>query len=180
MLSDFYVKSAFTEVERKLEEIGERFSTKVSTPMSQGYRPEVDTTPELDAKRANYFQGLIGVLRWICELGRIDIIEDVAMLSQFLAAPKRGRLNQVFHIFAYLQRYNQSSMVFDEMEPLFDESRFQNCDSSKYYPGACEGVPPDAPEVKGQSVSMSCFVDADFAGCRVTRRLHTGVLIFVK
>ena len=55
--------------------------------MSQGYRPESDTTPELDAKRANYFQGLIGVLRWICELGRIDILVDVAMLLRFLAAP---------------------------------------------------------------------------------------------
>ena len=52
---------------------------KVSTPMSQGYRPEIDTTPELDAKRANYFQSLIGVLHWICELGRIDILGNVAI-----------------------------------------------------------------------------------------------------
>ncbi|KAI2511614.1 Reverse transcriptase (RNA-dependent DNA polymerase) [Fragilaria crotonensis] len=147
--------------------------------MSQGYRPEVDTTPELDAKRANYFQGLIGVLRWICELGRIDILVDVAMLSRFLAAPRRGHLDQVFHIFAYLKRYNRSSMVFDETEPVFHESWFQKCDWSECYPGACEAVPPDAPEVRGQSVSMSCFVDADHAGCRVTRRSHTGVLIFV-
>jgi len=62
MSSDLYVKRAVTEVERELEEIGERLSTKVSTPMSQGYRPEIDMTPELDAKRANYYQGLIGVL----------------------------------------------------------------------------------------------------------------------
>jgi hypothetical protein len=47
--------------------------------MSQGYRPEIDTTPELDAKRANHFQGLIGVLRWICELGRTDILVDIAL-----------------------------------------------------------------------------------------------------
>ena len=179
MSSDLYVKRAVTEVERELDEIGERLSTKVSTPMSQGYRPEVDTTPELDAKRANYFQGLIGVLRWICELGRVDILVDVAMLSRFLASPRRGHLDQAFHIFAYLKRYNRSSMVFDDTEPMFDESRFQKCDWSEYYPGACEAVPPDAPEVRGESVSMSCFVDADHAGCRVTRRSHTGVLIFV-
>ncbi len=70
-------------------------------------------------------------------------------------------------------------MVFDDTEPVFDECRFQKCDWSEYYPGACEAIPPDAPEVRGQSVSMSCFVDADHAGCRVTRRSHTGVLIFV-
>jgi hypothetical protein len=29
-------------------------------------------------------------------------------------------------------------------------------------------------------VMCSCFVDADHAGCQVTRRLHTCVLIFVK
>ena len=53
--------------------------------MSSGYRPEIDTTPPLDAQKANYFEGLIGILGWICELGRIDIIVDVAMLPQFLA-----------------------------------------------------------------------------------------------
>ena len=104
---------------------------------------------------------------------------DAAMLSRFLAAPRRGHLDQAFHIFAYLKSYNRSSMVFDETEPVFDESRFQKCDWSEYYPGACEAVPPDAPEVRGQPVSMSCFVDADHAGCHVTRRSHTGVLIFI-
>ena len=71
--------------------------------MSQGYRVELEMTPELDAKRANYYQGLTGVLRWICALGRIDIIVEVAMLSRFLAVPRRGHLDQVFHIFAYLK-----------------------------------------------------------------------------
>ena len=172
MLSDLYVKRAATKVERELEEIGEHLKAEVQIPMSQGYLPESDTIPELDAKCANYFQGLIGVLRWICKLGRIDILVDVAMLLRFLAAPRRGHLDQAFHIFAYLKRYNRSSM--------FDESCFQKCDWSEYYPGACEAaVPPDAPEVRGQPVSMSCFVDADHAGCRVTRRSHTGVLIFI-
>ena len=70
-------------------------------------------------------------------------------------------------------------MVFDETEPVFDESRFQKCDWSEYYPGACEAVPPNAPDVRGQLVSMSCFVDTDHAGCWVTRCSHTSVLIFV-
>ena len=104
MSSDLYVKRAVTEVERKLEEIGERLSTKVLTPMSQGYRPEIDTTPELDAKLPNYYQCLIRVLRWIYELGRTNILVDIAMLLRFLASPRRGHLDQAFHIFAYLKR----------------------------------------------------------------------------
>lgn len=33
---------------------------------------------------SNDFQGLIGVLNWICESGRIDIPNDVTMLSASL------------------------------------------------------------------------------------------------
>ena len=179
MSSDLYVKRAVTEVERELSEIDMQLVTTVSTPMSQGYRAELEVTPELDAKRANYYQGLIGVLRWICELGRIDIIVDVAMLSRFLAAPRRGHLDQVFHVFAYLKKYGKSAMVFDDQEPEFADERFQRCDWSEYYPGASEAIPPNAPEVRGKSVTMSCFVDADHAGCQATRRSQTGVLIYV-
>ena len=119
-------------------------------------------------------------MHWICELDCIDILVDVTMLLRFLAAPRRGHLDQAFHTFTYLKKYNRSSMVFDDTEPVFDESHFQKCDWSEYYdPGVCKAVPPGAPEVRGQPGSMSCFVDADHAGCRVTRRSHTGVLIFI-
>jgi hypothetical protein len=179
MSSDTYVKRAIAEVERELEQIGKMLPTRVTTPLSQGYRPEVDTTGELDDKRANYFQGLIGILRWMCELGRVDILVPVAMLSRYLAAPREGHLTQVFHVFAYLKKYNRSTLVFDDSEPLFDDARFKKCEWSEFYPGACEPVPPKAPELRGRSLSMSCFVDADHAGCRVSRRSHTGVLIYI-
>jgi hypothetical protein len=35
------------------------------------------------------------------------------------------------------------------------------------------------PEQRGQSVTTSCFVDSDHAGCRIMRRSHTGVIVFV-
>ena len=102
------------------------------------------------------------------------------MLSRFLAAPRRGHLDQVFHVFANLKKYGKLSMVFDDQEPEFDEARFQKCDWSEYYPSASEDIPLNAREVRGKSVTMSCFVDADHAGCHVTRQSQTGVLIYVK
>lgn len=179
MSSDLYVKRAVAEVELELGHVGQRLSTKVSTPMSAGYRPEVDGTKPLDDRRASYYQGLIGVLRWICELGRIDILIDVAMLSRFLAAPREGHLEQVFHIFAYLKKHGRSAIVFDDTLPEIDENRFQKCDWEEFYPGAREVTPPNAPELRGNTMKMSCFVDADHAGCRVTRRSHTGILLFL-
>jgi len=150
-------------------QIDERLATKVTTPIHLGYRPELDTTAELDPKRASYYQGLIGVLRWITELGRIDILVAVAMLSRHSVAPRRGHLEQVFHIFAYLKRYERSTMVFDDNLPHFDETRFVWCDWTEFYPGAKEVEPPNAPELRGKSITMSCYVDADHAGCRATR-----------
>ncbi len=101
------------------------------------------------------------------------------MLSHYLAAPCQGHLEQWFHIFSYLKRYNKLLLVFDAQEPTFDESRFQKVDWLEYYPGAMEQVPPNAPELRGKSLTMSCFVDADLAGCHATCRSHTGVLIYL-
>jgi len=180
MSSDLYVKRAITNIERELSNVGRYLKAKATTPLSTGYRAELDASPELDARRANYFQGLIGVLRWIVELGRIDILVAVSMLSSYLASPQVGHLEGAFHIFAYLKTYGKSSMVFDDTEPVFDESRFTKCDWSEYYPGASEPEPPRAPELRGNSVTTTCFVDADHAGCRVTRRSQSGIIIFLQ
>jgi hypothetical protein len=41
-------------------------------------------SPELDSTRANFYQSQIGILRWCVELGRIDIITEISMLSTYL------------------------------------------------------------------------------------------------
>jgi hypothetical protein len=40
-------------------------------------------------------------------------------------------------------------------------------------------VPHNMPEPRGHGVVTSVFVDADHAGCKPTRRSHTGVFVFV-
>ena len=56
-------------------------------PLSNGYKPEIDVTPELDANDAAYYQLLIGVLQWMVELGRVDICCEVLMMLSCLALP---------------------------------------------------------------------------------------------
>lgn len=119
------------------------------------------------------------MLRWLCELGLIDIMTSVSMMSRYLVQARRGHLEQVFHIFAYLKEHERSTMVFDDTVPDLCGSNFVKCDWLEFYPEAREAMPSDAPEPLGKSVVVSCFVDADHAGCRVTRRSHTEVLIFV-
>ena len=179
MSSTKYTKRAFADIEVELDAIGKRLPTKVTTLLASGYRPELNQSRELNSERLNYFQGLIGVLQWICELGQLDVMMPVSMLSRYLVSAREGNLDQVFHVFAYLKTHETSTMVFDDTEPDFDDRRFKECDWSEYYPDAVEAITRDMPKPPGKAVTCSCFVDADHAGCRVTRRSHTGVLIVV-
>ena len=179
MSSTSYVKRAIADVETELVKIDKRLPTKVNTPLSSGYRPELDSTPELNAERQNYYQGLVGVLRWICELGRLDILMPISLMSRYLASAREGHLDQLFHVFAYLKTHDRSTMVFDDSCPTFGDTKFSQCDWTELYPDACEPMPEHMPVPRGKSVVMSCFVDADHAGCRETRRSHSGIIIYV-
>jgi hypothetical protein len=53
-------------------------------------------------------ESLIGILRWIVELGRVDICLEVSMMSSHLVLPREGYLEQGFHIFAHLKKYHNT------------------------------------------------------------------------
>ena len=57
---------------------------------------------ELGEEGAHCFRELIGMLRWATELGRVDILTEVSVLSQHQAIPRQGHLEEVLHIFGYL------------------------------------------------------------------------------
>ena len=177
--STSYVKKAINDLEKELGEANLKLLPSAKAPLASGYRPELDLSPELGSKQLNYYQGLIGVLRWICEIGRIDILMPVSLMSRYLVSARQGHLEQVFHIFAYLKHHPRSTMVFDDTIPTFQGERFVKCDWSEFYPEAKEAVPDNKPMPRGKEVVMTCFVDADHAGCRETRRSHSGILIFV-
>ena len=179
MSSTQYVKAAIDNVENKLAKEGQRLPSRCPTPIKSGYRPEIDVSSELPIDGIRYYQELIGVLRWACELGRIDIAVEVSMLSSHLALPREGHLQQVYHIFGYLKAKPKKFLAFDHHHPDIDESRFVQCDWHDFYRGAKEPVPEDAPVPRGNYVSTHCFVDADHAGNLMTRRSQTGILLFV-
>jgi hypothetical protein len=66
--------------------------SRAKSPLPANYRPEFDMTEELEGEEASYYQSLVGILRWMVELGRIDIITEVSMLASHLALPRRGHL----------------------------------------------------------------------------------------
>lgn len=178
MSAERYVKEAIRGVEIDLKKIGKQLPSRVTTPLSGNYRPELDMSPILDADYHHWYQQLLGTLRWAVELGRIDIHLPVALMAQHLAQPRTGHLDQVLHIFAYLKLHSRSRIILDDTEPRVDESRFPKVQWEAFYPDAMEAIPPNAPEPLGNPVILSCFVDADHAGNQVTRRSHTGIILF--
>ena len=108
-----YVKSTVQNVEGYLAKKGKYLPAKASTPLSSQYRPELDTTEELGPDDAAYFQSLIGILRWMVELGRVDLCTEVSMMSSHLCMPRKGHLEQLFHVFGYLKKHHNAEMPFD-------------------------------------------------------------------
>lgn len=119
--------------------------------------------------------GTFGILRWIVELGWIDHIVPVSLLLHYLISPREGHLQQLFHIFACLKQFYRSQLSFDDSEPDFAEHYFHICNWAEYYPYDAEPMPQNIPEALGNSVITTCYCDADHVGCRVTRRLPTGI-----
>ena len=71
---------------------------------------------------------LVGVLRWMVELGRIDLTCEVSMMASHPALPRVGHLQQLLHIFAYLKNYHNSRMVFDLSYPEINTDDFPQRD----------------------------------------------------
>jgi hypothetical protein len=178
MSAKSYIKSAIENIESK-DEFNHKLRTGAHRPMKADYCPEIDVTPILPTTLASYFQGLIGVLRWTCELGRVDILPEVSMLSSHNALPREGHLEAALDIVAYLKKHQSAAIVFDDDVPVIDERRFKQVDWSDIYGNVEEALPPNMPAPLGNPVEMFCFVDSDHAGNLATRRSHSGIIIFL-
>ena len=60
-------------------------SKKAGAPIKNDNWHKMDATPEVVLENTAYYQSLIGVLRWIIELGSFDIVCEVSMMSPCLA-----------------------------------------------------------------------------------------------
>ena len=177
--SQYYVQAAVKNVEEylaKRDDANWRLPTKAETPMRTSYRLVLDVSPELQPTDAAYYMSLIGMLRWIVELGRVDVCLECSTLSLHLALPREGHLYQLFQVFALLKKYHNTEMVYDPSDPVIDEVAFELMDWTSSEFGHVQGKeerPPNMPESGGQGFVINAKVDADHAAETVTRRSRT-------
>ncbi len=177
-----YVQSAVANCEKYVEEtLGAPYTMykKAENPFMTDYKPAEDVSPELGPDEASYFMQLVGILRWMVELGRVDISTEVSMLASHAALPRLGHLDAAIHVFSYLKCKPNSVMMFDPWEPKIGEN-FIECDWKGFYEDATEAIPPNAPRPLGKGVTIRMYVDSDHAGDKTIRRSRTGFVIFLQ
>ena len=180
--SQEYVKAAVRNVEETLRNTRRRLPTaNIDTPMNITYTPELDVTEELSDDDVTFYQELIGVLRWATEIGRVDILLEVSLLSQYQASPREGHLEQLLHIFAFLRKHPKITLYLSPELPNmnYDSFRTRKEDFAEFYRDAEETLPHRMPLPRGRNLVMTAFVDASHAANKKTRRSHTGYLIFL-
>ena len=178
-----YVQQAVANCEQHLKaNFGGRYhlTQRAENPFkpSDNYEPELDVSEPLTPELASYFQSIIGVMRWMIEIGRVDIATEVSLLSSHLALPREGHLNAALHIMSYLKCHHNSRIVFDPSYPDIDYDSFPACDWKEFYGDVEEAIPDKVPQPLGREVDLRMYVDSDHAGDKSTRRSRTGMLIY--
>ena len=83
-------------VEENLDKNNKRLPIKCGSPLTPGYKPELDTSAALKADGLQTYQELIGVLRWAVEIGWIDILLETSLMSAHLALPRIDTWNKLY------------------------------------------------------------------------------------
>jgi len=176
-----YVQEAVRNLETYLEKQGKgiKLPKRAMAPWPNDYVSELDDTPELGATMVSHYQSLVGILHWMVELGRVDMIVEVSILASHMAMPREGHLIAAYHVFAYIKRHHNSRLVFDPSYPEIDMSVFTSHDWKEFYGDVQEAIPPNAPQPLGKDIDLRMYVDSDHAGDKSNRRSRTGYFIYL-
>jgi hypothetical protein len=176
-----YIKEAVSDCKEhlKLNYDGRHvLPTQAANPFVMGYEHELDKTPALDPDQASYFQSIIGMMQWMCEIGCIDIATEILLLSLHLAYPQEGHLYAALHVMGYIWLKYNSQLIFDPTYPHIDDSTFLHHDWEEFYRDVQDAIPTNAPPPLGKEVDLRMMVKSNHAGEKLMQRSQTGFLIF--
>ena len=177
-----YIKAAVQTIKEALSKQKKwRLPTRANTPMMASFVPELDSSNELGAEDLQFYQEMIGMLRWATELGRVDILIEVSLLSQYQASAREGHMREALQIFAFLDKHPKLTLYMDPQEPNMDYTLFRDDvgEFKEYYRDAVEELPHRMPKPRGVPVVTTAFVDVSHGANKVTRKSHEGHILFV-
>ena len=176
-----YVIAAVQTIKNAITKKPWKMPKAEDTPTTKSFVPELYGTEGLGYDGIQFYQEMIGILRWATELGRTYILHEVSILSQYQAAPKEGHIEEILHIFAFLYGKPRLTLYMDPAFPRLNYSVHKNDPSEfkEYYIDAEENMPHNMPRPRGRSVLTSEFVDTSHGANKVTRRSHSCYVLFI-
>ena len=98
------------------------------------------------------------------------------MLALCMALLRKGNLQQLFHVFAYLKNKRNVRLVFELSYLEIDFDQYEMNKEWKKFNGM---VIEDIPEPLGKEFILRAYVDANYVGDKLTRRSGTGYIVFI-
>ena len=123
---------------------------------------------------------MVGQLQWLVILGRFDIHAEVATMSRFRAAPRKGHMDRLKRIYSYAIRTKEYVIRFRTDQPDYSFQPDQDFDwTYSVYGNVQEILPDDMPEPLGEAVTTTTTMDANLNHCLATGKSLTECLHFV-
>ena len=177
-----YVQEAVMNYQKHLKEnysAEYELTTHAPNPSRLGYEPEMDVSSKLPPEQASYFLISIDVMRWMVELGRVDIDVEVSMLSSFLLMPRKGNMNAALDSMSYLKVKHNSCLIIDPTYDDIDYSELNDIGNWTDFHGDIEEAKPgNEPTPCGNKIELGIFVDSDLVGDKTNRYSRTNFMIF--
>ena len=98
-MSQYVQKEAVKNVKGYIAKKGMAILKNAATSLSTNYSPEIDQSEELEEEEAKCHQSLIGILRWIVEMGWMVTRMEVSAMLSLCQCPERATCSKYF---AYL------------------------------------------------------------------------------
>ena len=123
---------------------------------------------------------MIGQLQWAVTFGRYDILSHVMSMSRFRLASKIGQLERLRRIYGILSKTKHFAIRYRTKEPNDSHLPEQNHDWSRsVYGDIREEIPKDIPQLIGNRVVTTTFLDANSLHELVTGKSVTAVFHFI-
>ena len=159
---------------------GEKPSRRVTSPLEKGDHPELDTSEFLGVDETRIYQSMIGSAQWVISIGRFDIAVHIMTLSSFRAQPRRGHLDRIKRVYAYLAKMKHAVIRYRTDMPDVSDFVFPELDwSNTPYSGSVEELPTNLPPARGKPVLMTTFADANLGHDFISGKSVTGLLHFL-
>ena len=93
--------------------------------MSTSYHPSEYVTKELNVEGVQFYQELIGILRWAVEIGRVDILLEVSLLLSHLSFAKNctptGCISHIWQLEASAEEEAVLQPGIHNVDPIFND-----------------------------------------------------------